>query len=252
MRYPHIASDLRRRVLEGEFSPGSRLPSEQRLAGHYQVSRGVIRNALAALSRRGMIVSHPGAGWHVPAHLQTQEFTELRSFAQWAEARHLAPSGRVISQARVPANERDARILRTRLGEEILRVTRLRSLDGHPVMVERTSYAPWVIPAIEPLAADEPSVTKAMGRAGISMVYGEHRIDTVSASGEDAQLLGVRRSLRLMRVQRETYARDGRPIEHGDDRYAPDTVTFEVHSTASTQLVAREEASSVSPRFERR
>lgn len=232
-RYPDIADDLRRRILQGEFVAGTRLPGEERLAQRYGVSRGVIRNALAALQRRGMLTPTPGSGWTVHSDLQTQQFVELRSFAQWARSRGLDSAGLVIHQERVPATVADARALRTPPGGEVLRVTRVRTLGGSPAMIERTSYPAWMIPLIESLPADLPSVTQAMLEAGIVPAHAVHRIDTVSASGEDGELLGVRRSTRLLRVHRESYGTDGRPIESGDDRYAPDVMTFEVHSSAS-------------------
>lgn len=238
-RYREIADDLRGRILRGEFHSGERLPGEERLAAGYGVSRGAMRNALAMLKRRGLLASHPGAGWRVRPDFQTQEFAGLRSFAQWAEARSLVPGGHVVRQERGPAGATDAGSLRMRAGDDVLRVTRVRTLDGRPVMVERAVYAPWVIPSIESLPADVASVTKAMLADGIAMSYGTHRIDTVAASSEDSELLEVRRSTRLLRVRRVTYARDGRRIEAGDDRYAPDTVTFEVHASASAQVVGR-------------
>lgn len=242
-RYREIADDLRRRILQSEFRTGDRLPAEARLADEYDVSRGVVRNALAALQRRGLVASHPGWGWQVRPDFQTQEFAELRSFAQWAEARHLSPGGRVVGQTREPADAVDASSLRMRAGEDVLRVTRLRTLDGRPVMVERATYAPWVAPSIENLPPDVASVTRAMEADGITMAYGEHRIDTTPASSDDAELLHVRRSTRLLRVRRVTYAADGRAIEWGDDRYAPDSVTFEVHSSASGQVIGRARSS---------
>lgn len=240
-RYRDVADDLRRRILQSEIGAGERMPGEQALATQYGVSRGVIRNALAALQRRGLVASHPGSGWRVRADFRTQEFAEMRSFAQWARSRRLTPGGLVVRQERVPANAVDARVLRMRAGEEVLRVTRVRTLDGRPVMVERTTYPPRVAPVIEALPADEPSVMTAMQDAGIVMAFGTHRIDTVAASGEDAELLGLRRSTRLLRLRRETKSSDGIPIEYGDDCYAPDTVTFEVHASGSGDLVARAE-----------
>lgn len=240
-RYRDVADDLRRSILQSEIGAGERMPGEQALATQYGVSRGVIRNALAALQRRGLVASHPGSGWRVRADFRTQEFAEMRSFAQWARSRRLTPGGLVVRQERVPANAVDARVLRMRAGEEVLRVTRVRTLDGRPVMVERTTYPPRVAPVIEALPADEPSVMTAMQDAGIVMAFGTHRIDTVAASGEDAELLGLRRSTRLLRLRRETKSSDGIPIEYGDDRYAPDTVTFEVHASGSGDLVARAE-----------
>lgn len=238
-RYRGVADDLRRRILQGEISAGERMPGEQTLAAGYGVSRGVIRNALAALQRRGLVVSHPGSGWRVRADFRTQEFAEMRSFAQWALSRRTTPGGQVIRQDRGPATAADARVLRMRAGDEVLRVTRLRTLDGRPVMVERTTYPPRVASVIESLPADEPSVMAALQVAGFTMASGTHRIDTVVATSEDAELLGVRRSTRLLRLRRETQTHDGIPIEYGDDRYAPDTMTFEVHASATGSLVGR-------------
>lgn len=232
-RYRDIADDLRRRILQGEFVAGARLPGEERLAQQYGVSRGVIRNGLASLQRRGMLTPTPGSGWTVRSDLQTQQFVELRSFAQWARSRGLVPAGLVVHQERDAATAADARALRTRTGGEVLRVTRVRTLGGSPAMIERTTYADWMIPIIEPLPADQSSVTQAMLEADVVPMHAVHRIDTVSASGEDAELLGVRRSTRLLRVRRESYCRDGRTIESGDDRYVPDVMTFEVHTSAS-------------------
>lgn len=234
-RYRDIADDLRRRILQGEFVAGARLPGEERLARGYNVSRGVIRNALAALQRRGMLASKPGSGWTVHSDLQTQQFVEFRSFAQWARSRRLVAAGLVIHQERASATTTDARVLRIPAGDEVLRVTRVRTLGGSPAMLERTTYPAWMIPIIESLPADQSSVTHAMLEAGVVPVHGVHHIDTVSASGEDAELLGVRRSTRLLRVRRESFARDGRAIESGDDRYAPDVMTFEVHTSASAR-----------------
>ena len=238
-RYRDIADDLRRRIVQGELRAGERMPGEQRLAADYGVSRGVIRNALAALQRRGLVASHPGAGWQVRSDFHTQQFTEMRSFAQWAQSRRIEPGGRVVTQERASASAVDARALQVPVGETVLRVTRVRTLDGRATMVERTTYAPWVMPAVESLADDEPSVMTALLEHGVAMAYGNHKIDTVPASAGDAELLAVRRSTRLLRVRRESFAADGRPIEYGDDRYAPDTMTFEVHASASAHVVGR-------------
>jgi len=238
-RYRDVADDLRRRILQGEFGGGERMSAEQRLAGEYDVSRGVVRNALAALQRRGLVTSHPGSGWRVRADFRTQEFAEMRSFAQWAQSRRMMPGGRVVRQERGQATAVDARVLRMRVGDEVLRVTRVRTLDGRPVMVERTTYPPRVAPVIEALPIDQPSVTVALQAAGFAMAFGTHRIDTVAASIEDAELLALRRSTRLLRLRRETKTQDGAPIEYGDDRYAPDTITFEVHASGAGNVVAR-------------
>lgn len=57
-----IVQGIRWQILSGEWGPGSQLPSERELAGTYQVSRPVIREALSGLVELGFIEIHPGRG----------------------------------------------------------------------------------------------------------------------------------------------------------------------------------------------
>lgn len=57
-----LSVDLERLILEGELSPGERLPPERDLAEHLGVSRVSIREALRELENRGLIDRKPGRG----------------------------------------------------------------------------------------------------------------------------------------------------------------------------------------------
>lgn len=54
--------DLEARIVDGDLSPGARLPSERMLVEEYGVSRPAIREALRRLEERGLIVVQPGRG----------------------------------------------------------------------------------------------------------------------------------------------------------------------------------------------
>lgn len=60
LRYRRIAADLTAAVTSGELRPGDDLPSEAELVRRYQVSRGTVRQALAALDTAGLIDSRQG------------------------------------------------------------------------------------------------------------------------------------------------------------------------------------------------
>ncbi|KAB1644607.1 MULTISPECIES: GntR family transcriptional regulator [unclassified Pseudoclavibacter] len=227
-RYSGVAADLRRRILDGEFLVGSRLPSEQTLGDDYRVSRKTVRNALAALERRGLIMVRRGSGWFVAQTQQTQGFDQMRSFAQWARDRGLAPGGRIVSREQTKANVREARMLRTHIDDSVLRMTRVRTLQERTVMIERSTWAPWVLPLIRDVPDDVVSTTATLRDHGLHVVYGQHRIEAVAASSADSRLLGVRRSSPLLQVRRVTFSRDGRVVEVGEDRYLPDTIVFEI------------------------
>ncbi|MFC4242973.1 GntR family transcriptional regulator [Gryllotalpicola reticulitermitis] len=226
--YRDVAADLRRRIDQGEFPIGSRLPSEVTLAAEYGVSRRRVRDAMAGLARQGYAIPRPRGGWVVQGRHQTQGFDHMQSFAQWAEGGGRVPGGLVTARERRPATAQEARVLAIRLGEPLLRFTRVRTLEGRVVMIERSTWATWVSHVIDEMPDDIVSTTAALADAGIRVTSGNHRIEAVAASKEDAELLGVRRSSPLLQVSRLTTTREGRVVELGVDRYRAEAIAFEV------------------------
>ncbi|KKD06067.1 GntR family transcriptional regulator [Streptomyces sp. WM6386] len=242
-RHEEIADALRRAIDREEYTVGSRLPAETDLAAQYDVSRGTVRQAVAALTAEGLIGSRQGARRVVLASRRSQSFAELRSFAQWARAMGREATGRVVAQEYRPATQEDALRLQLRAGTKVLHVLRVRGLDGEPVLLERTVYADWISPAVEPIEPDCPSVTQRLyDDTGLVFAYGEHVIDAVAAGARDAELLLVRRTSPLLRVRRVTTTREGRPVEWSDDRYRSDAVSFSVHNSMDNNALARKTA----------
>ncbi len=167
-----------------------------------------------------------------------QGFDRLRSFTQWAEGRGMVAGARMVSREHAPASEREAQLLRIPVGADVLRWTRLRTLDDRVVMLERSSWAPWVAPLLDEFPEDAVSSTRALAEHGVAVVFGNHRIEAVAASSEEARLLGVRRSGPLLQVRREVFAKDGRVVEFGVDRYLPNTIAFEAQAAGTAELVA--------------
>jgi len=63
--YRQIAEQLRTRIVDGEFTPGSRMPAERDLAQQLGVSRPSVREALIALEVEGVIDVRTGSGIYV-------------------------------------------------------------------------------------------------------------------------------------------------------------------------------------------
>lgn len=233
-----LADDVRHRVLDGDFGAAGRLPSETSLALEYGVTRARMRGALAQLARQSLIVSRPREGWHVRAGHRTQDFERMLSFAQWASAGGRQAGGRITGRQRRAADAREARLLGMRLGEPLSRFTRVRTLDGRVVMVERSTWAPWLANVIDAMPDDVASTTSALADAGIHVSSGTHRIEAVAASSDDAELLGVRRSSPLLQVTRITTTSDGRIVELGVDRYRAGVIAFEVAAGESVRTLS--------------
>lgn len=62
-----LARRLLAAVAGGEFRPGARLPTEKQLSERFQVSRAVVREAIARLKSEGIVETRQGAGAFVAA-----------------------------------------------------------------------------------------------------------------------------------------------------------------------------------------
>lgn len=60
-----VADDLRRRIEEGEFVPGSPLPSLSAVTAEYGVSRTTGRKAYSFLIAAGIVTSTRGWGYFI-------------------------------------------------------------------------------------------------------------------------------------------------------------------------------------------
>lgn len=73
-----VVQQLLARIESGKYSPGERLPSQEELCKEFEVSRTVIREAVASLRQNGHLVVRQGAGIFVSTTLPSAlEFGSL-------------------------------------------------------------------------------------------------------------------------------------------------------------------------------
>jgi DNA-binding FadR family transcriptional regulator len=75
-----VLDQLKESILHGKFKSGEKLPSERELIDEFQVSRGVIREAVRALEITGFVVLRQGpAGvlllWIFPSSMSATPFS---------------------------------------------------------------------------------------------------------------------------------------------------------------------------------
>ncbi|MFF1685524.1 MULTISPECIES: GntR family transcriptional regulator [unclassified Streptomyces] len=237
--YLKVAADLRTAITAGEYGSGAKLPTEDELARRYGVSRGTVRQALAALRADGLITSRRGTRRVVLGGPRLHGFGELRSFTRWARSLGEAPGGRIVAVDRVRANEEEAEQLRLAEGAFVYRVRRLRTLSGVPVMVERTTYPECIGELVAAMPLDTVSHSEELELHGVLFADARHTIDLVPADADDAELLGCRAGESLLRERRHSTDPTGAPVEWSQDRYLPGTVAFTMQSSTATSALGR-------------
>jgi GntR family transcriptional regulator len=226
-----IAADLRAKITSGELRAGEQLPSEARLCEEYGVSRGTVRHALGTLHTEGLIAGGRGRRPVVRDARLAQSFDELVSFTAWAREIGQEPGARTLELARRPAREPVARALDIDPLSPVYELLRVRTLDGRPVMVERTTFVEDAGRFLIDADLDNHSVYERLAQSGVRLREAEHTIEAIPAGVEDADLLEVPRRSPLLQVTRLARDSSQLPVEWSVDRFRADCFAITVHNT---------------------
>lgn len=211
--YVQIRDNLRRKILEGSYVIHERLPSENELMNAFGVSRITIRQALRDLHNEGLVFSAQGKGTYVSKPKAVQNVQRLQGFGEAMAAQGYEATARLLSiQERKPPKA-VAAALHLLAAEDVVEVERVRYLNREAVCVEN-SYFPLDIGRrmfgvdlsgdIFPLLENAFGIV--LGRADISL-------DATLADEEHHQYLALKVGEPILRVERLTHDRAGRPID---------------------------------------
>ncbi|MER6974907.1 GntR family transcriptional regulator [Nocardioides sp. NPDC000445] len=226
-----VAEAIRARIIAGELPTGAPIPSEAQLCEQFGASRGTIRTALASLRREGLLSGGQGRPPTVRDTALGQPFEQLLSFSAWVQQIGHTAGQRTIEVARRGATAAAAEALDIDEGDPVVDVLRLRLLDGHPAMLERSTFVERVGRLLFDFDPDTGSLYGYLTAAGVDLHAARHTMDAVAADETDADLLDIAVGSPLLRERRRATATDGTPLEYADDRYRPDRVTFTIDNT---------------------
>jgi|SRR5690554_3777674 len=135
-----IETILRKRILQGDYPEGVRIPSEDALAREFGVSRTSLRTAMASLVGEGYILRRHGDGTYP---CPRTSHIGLKIGKVWDVMRQIEESGRVASlepldQIFRPASVDEASWLGLDPEEMVFFLRRLFSADGKPVSLIST------------------------------------------------------------------------------------------------------------------
>jgi GntR family transcriptional regulator len=137
-RYHQIADVLRARIREGALRPGARLDNQRRLAKSFGVTLMTLRQGLELLEREHLISRRHGLGTFVAAPSIDYDILQLRRFAGDLSAKGERVATRLLGARFASPDRRAADALGLDLAARVLVVERLRSVDGHPMSLQRS------------------------------------------------------------------------------------------------------------------
>jgi len=205
-------------------TPGSPIPSERQLCEKLGVSRPTLRSVVDELVRDGALVRRQGKGVFVARAKITQNLAQLGGAGSHVPA---AVDGvwasRTLAFEIVPAGARVGRRLHLAPHDEIVRVHRVRLVDGEPVCVETVHLPRHFVADLAAEDLDGVSLYALLRRRfGLTLARAVQIIEPTVADEQEAALLEVPAYSPALLFERSTHDARGRAVEFTHSIYRGD------------------------------
>jgi GntR family transcriptional regulator len=214
-RYQLLRDDLAGQINRRELLPGDVIPSEADLSAHYGVAVGTVRKAIDRLVADGVLDRQQGRGTFVRrAKFNSSLFRFFRFQSKGGERR--VPQSRITARKCLAASSVVASALRISVGEPVISLSRLRLIDGVPLLAEeiwlqRSRYEPLL--GIELGDFGDLLYPLYDEKCGQVVVAADETLTVAPASGAQARLLGLETGTPMVVIERLAFDLERQPIE---------------------------------------
>ena len=212
--YHNIENDLRQKILSGEYGPGEKLPTEAEFCKMYSVSRITVRRAIQNLVDDNMLCRYRGKGTFVrqPVHEYDDTHENNMGFGSLL-AQDASSRRKVVAAERMPASDYIAERLAIPVGNEIQLVRRVAYADNVPLILDNVYVSSEYLPnLVDDLKEDISLYDLLEGTYKLKLARADQRMNAVSATKEDAELLECLPGAALLHVEKIVTDTTGRPV----------------------------------------
>jgi GntR family transcriptional regulator len=213
--YAQIKDLMLGRLASGQWRPGDLLPSEPKLAAEFGVSQGTARKALDALADMHLLVRRQGKGTYVTAHTPDRALFHFFHLVR-NDGAHQLPESRVLRSREGQASPAEREHLELPAGSRVIRIDRLRFLDGVPVLCERLVVSAAMFPGLaerDPEALPNTIYALYEREFHAPIASAVERLSAIPADAKDAKLLRIAPGSPLLQIDRVALGHDERPVE---------------------------------------
>ena len=213
--YHQLRSVLQRQIECGEFRIDDRLPNEDLIAAHYDVSKITVREALKTLAAAGYVRREQGRGTFVTNPRVAQGPRKLTCFSDEMRLRGLTASSRVLASEVVPADSDLAEKLAINQGASVFRLKRIRLADGEIMGLQTAHLALERVPGIAEINFETASLYETLeARYGLKPVRARETHCAIALNRSDAHQLGLQPGAPALSAERLSSSADGTPLEY--------------------------------------
>lgn len=226
--YLQLREVVRSKIEDGEYAPGTAIPSENALASTYGINRLTVRSAIDALVNEGLLKRVQGKGVYVVAQIE-RDLEVLGGFTQTMDEKNVQNRRKILLKSQRKAGEKYAAIFGIDEEAMLYYIKRLDYADDEPIAIQEI-YIPYdLAPKMEGIDLSVFSMFEIYKFYGINPVRAWQTLDLVQLTQSDARLININKDQTVFLFTCTTYDEDDRVIEYSKSYTRGDKCNFKVH-----------------------
>jgi GntR family transcriptional regulator len=158
--YRQLADVLLSRVRSGEYPPGKRIPSENRLAADYGIGRPTVRQAIDLLVRKHVLTRRRGSGTFVREEQKEVDLFSLAGTISSFHKKGISVSTRILQKTRLKTIGNDGE--NPFSGQKAYLLSRLSCVEEEPVLIEDIYLHPELFAGIDEINLSGQSLSRVV------------------------------------------------------------------------------------------
>lgn len=227
--YFQIANLLRRKIEQGEFAPGMKLPNENQIASTFGVSKMPVRQALSLLAAEGLLRRRRGQGTFIADNFKKPKMLKLTGIIEDYASQSTEGTLHLLGEETVPAAPLLAEFFQIPREEELVCFRRIRKVEASPICYVSNYVTANLAARIERSDLGRLGMFDILEkRLGLPVRHVHQTIEARTADSEAAEYLAAEITAPVMYVETFVYG-DGRmPLEFSRNFFRGDRYKYSV------------------------
>lgn len=226
--YKQLKDIIKQKIIDGEFQPNQKIPSELQLSKMYNVSRITVRNAITELVDEDLLIKKQGKGTFVSIPKIEDNVLEDISFSLTCKINKVKPGSKIIKNVIKDANERDIAELNLHENDKVVYIKRIRYADDEPVILEHNFFPSKFAFLLNEDLENQSLYEILNDKYGITRAKSKRTIEIITASEEEASLLAISKGEPLLLHREIVYDKNNNPIHRTKQLIIGDKFKFVV------------------------
>jgi len=226
--YYQIMEDLLSQINSKELLPGQKLPTEEWLCQHYDVSRVTIRKALSELVASGQIQRKRGKGNYITRPDVNLSLTHMASLHKALTIRGIVSTSKIISIYTTLPPQEMIKSTGISPSEQVIVLHRIRYADGLPISDQVSYLVQRLCGGLHLERLANQSLYDMFQEEGIQIAYSNQTFKAAPSTKEQQDYLELDSRESLLVIHAAVYNTDNEIIEYSENYYVSERYSYNI------------------------